>query len=257
MSQRYIVPALDRANAVLEILASSQDGVTLTELSNRTGVPKSSLFRILVTLEHYRYIEQDYESRKFNLGLKLWELGSAKLDRTDLSAVAMKHMKQLSHDTHESVFLGVLDHGEVIYLHRVDSPAMVKVVTKLGRRAPAYCTATGQAMLAFMPDDDVDTIFSAKELYTYNRNTITDFKKLKEKLRKIRRDGCAVADGEYNPNLLCISAPIWDRTKHVVAALTVAMLSQKRGKEAKSNQIAEMVKDTSRNISRELGFAGE
>jgi len=257
LEHRYAVPAVDRATEVLEILASSREGISLAELTARTGVPKSSLFRILATLEHRQYVTQDHERKKFALGLKLWELSNAKLEKIDLVTVASKHMKWLAHETHESIFLAILDRGEVIYLQRMESPATVKAVTKLGWRAPVHCTATGQVLIAFLPDHEIDTILQSQALCSFNKNTITNVNQLKKKLKQIRAAGFAVADGEYNADLLCISAPIRDRSKSVIAALTVAMLSHISDKDKKVARVAQLLKKAGDSISKELGYSSD
>lgn len=257
IEHRYNVPAVDRATEVLEILATSREGLSLSELTTRTGVPKSSLFRILLTLEEREYVMRDYESRRFSLGLKLWELSNAKLEKIDLVSVASKHMKWLAHETRESVFLAILDRGEVIYLQRMESPATVKAVTKLGWRAPVHCTATGQVLLAFLPQNDIDAILNTEPLHSYNKNTITNLSQLRKKLERIRATGYAAANGEYNADLLCISAPIRDATRNVVAALTVAMLAHITEKDKKVARVAQLLKKACDSISRELGCSAD
>lgn len=252
-TNNYTVPALSRAIDVLEILASSDGEISLHELSSKTGIPKSTLFRILFTLEKRKFVEQDYERKKFGLGMKLWELGNIKIEKSELSAIAVKYMKRLSDRLNENIFLGVLDQGEVIYLQKVESSARVKTVTKLGRRAPAYCTATGQVILAFCNKDFIDERYPGQELTKYSKNTITIKDKLIKKLETIRDDGYSIADGEYNPELLCISVPIRDFTKEVIAALTVDMLSS-RSNIQKLKDIITPLKETAQIISMELGY---
>ena len=252
-TNNYTVPALNRAIDVLEILATSEGEVSLHELSSKTGIPKSTLFRILFTLEKRKFIEQDYERKKFGLGLKLWELGNIKIEKSELSATAVKYMKRLSDKVNENVFLGVLDQSDVIYLQKVESSARVKTVTKLGRRAPAYCTATGQAILAFCTKEQIEEKFPLPDLMRYSKNTIISRDKLLKKLETIREDGYAIADGEFNPELLCISVPIRDFSKEVVAALTIDMLSS-RGNIQKLKDIITPLRDTAAAISMELGY---
>jgi DNA-binding IclR family transcriptional regulator len=251
----YTVPSVDRAIEVLEILATSRDGISLNELTELTHVPKSTLFRILATLEQRRYVRQDRERKKFALGLKLWELSNAKLEKIDLVVGASKHMKKLAFETHESVFLAILDRGEVIYLQRVEGPATEKAVTKLGWRAPIHATATGQLLLAFLPDSVVDALLEVKKLPAYNVSTITKVDDLKRKLERVRADGYAVADGEYNSDLLCIAAPIRNSSKRVIAALTIAVPSHISDKTRRVPQIVNMLRVAAADVSHELGYS--
>lgn len=194
----------------------------------------------------------DEDSKKYQLGLKLWELGSAYIEQSDIDSAAILYMKELAEACGESVFLGMLDKGEVVYVRRMESPRSVTVVRKLGHRAPAYCTATGQAMLAYMPPGRIDEVLSALELEAYSSKTNTDRRVLRRGLDRVRREGVAVVDGEYNAKLLCVSAPVLDDKAEVQAAITVAMLSA-QASEKKVKETKELVCRAAHALSRELG----
>jgi DNA-binding IclR family transcriptional regulator len=254
MANNYIVPAIDRAVAVLDFLASSKQSLSLHDLSTQTGIPKSTLFRILFTLEKHRFIEQDHERKKFNLGFKLWELGNSKIENTEIAIVAIKHMKYLAEEVCENVFLGVLDSQDIIYIQRIECSSKVKAITKLGRRAPAFCTATGQAIIAFLNEQEITEYINKIEFKQFNDKTITSKEKLVKKLKQIRENGYAIADGEYNSELLCVSVPIRDHSKNVIASITVDMLSTKRNFH-RVKDIVNILKNTGEAISAELGYS--
>lgn len=253
---RYTIPSLDRAVQVLELLAREQKGLTLTELTTRTGIPKSTLFRILATLENRSCIGLIAGSKKYQLGLKVWELGSAYVEQSDLDTAATAYMQDLAEACGESVFLGVLDAGEVVYMRRIESPRSVAVVRKLGHRAPAYCTATGEAMLAFMPEDERERIVDQLQLEAHTPKTNTDRKALRRRLQRTRREGVAVVDGAYNAKLLCVSAPVFDNHADVRAAMTVAMLSAEADEE-KVTKTRDHVRQAAAALSGELGYLPE
>lgn len=251
-NERYTVPSLDRAIRVLELLSHERDGLSLAELTRRTDIPKSTLFRILTTLQNRGCLTIDEENKRYQLGLKLWELGSAYIEQSDIDSAAISYMKDLAQTCGESVFLGMLDEGEVVYVRRIESPRSVTVVRKLGHRAPAYCTATGEAMLAYMPEQKVKSILDALKLKAYNPKTNTDQDELWRRLKQVRSEGVAVVDGEYNAKLLCVSAPVLDESS-VRAAITVAMLSAEA--EAKEIEaIKQSVRKAARELSKELGY---
>src|SRR5690606_12200973 len=137
MDSRYVIPSLDRALDVLELLAIQHREMGLAEIQRATDIPKSSLFRILATLQRRGCLKFDADTKRFGLGMKLWEFGDAFLHDLDLYSVAVPVMKRLAEDTGESVFLGVLDESEVIYLLRMESPKSIMVIRKLEQRAPA------------------------------------------------------------------------------------------------------------------------
>ncbi len=256
MNDRYVIPSLNRAFQVLDLLAQEPQGLTLAEAGRRSGIPKSTLFRILVTLQKHHCVAWNERERVFRLGSRLWELGKCFLDHSDLYHSSSRYMQTLADQSGETVFLGTMEEGEVMYLRRVESPKSVTVVKKLGQRAPAHCTATGMAMLAFMDEASVDAIWDAHGLRAFNETTVTDRDELKRRLTKIRAEGYAVVDGEYNQELLCISAPVFDHTHHPAASMTVAMLSSQGISEERIRGVAGMIQQVVQEMSREMGYLG-
>jgi len=254
MSDRYIIPSLDRAFNVLALLAEEPRGLSLAELGRRSDIPKSTLFRILTTLQKHRCVVWSDEQRGYRLGARLLELGTSYLDQADLYHVAARPMETLAEECHETVFLGKLEGGQVIYLRRMESPRSITVVKKLGQRVPAHCTATGVAMLAFLPEAEVDTILDEHGMPSFNEATLTDRDALKQRLAHVRSRGYAIVDGEYNQELLCVSAPVFDHTRRPCASLTVAMLSS-HATEDRTQAVAERVRQVAQTFSREMGCA--
>ena len=254
MDERYVIPSLDRAFSVLEMLGHASRGLSLAELVRQSNIPKSTLFRILVTLQKRHCVVWDEENRSYRLGSMLWSLGSSFLDQSDIYRMAAVHMKDLAEKTRETIFLGEMEDDEVVYLRRMESPRSVTVVKKLGQRVPMHCTATGMAMLAFMPREQIDAFLERTTLAAFNEATITDRQALLERLSQIKRDGYAVVDGEFNEELLCISAPVFDHTRQPRASLTVAMLSNQAPNRQKKTTTANFVMAASRDFSRELGY---
>lgn len=238
---------------MLGLLAQERDGLTLSELTAQTDIPKSTLFRILATLEHRGCVHLDEGTKRYRLGLKMWELGSAYIEQSDLDSAATPYMQGLAETCGESVFLGTLDDGDVVYVRRIESPQSIAVVRKLGHRVPVYCTATGEAMLAFLPDEDIERVVEGLNMEAHTASTNTDRDTLRRRLDTVRADGVAVVDGEYNPNLLCVSAPVLDSTGHVRAAITVAMLSSQTTDERVAD-VKRHVRRATQSVSRELGY---
>lgn len=255
-NDRYTVPSLDRAIRVLDLLAREKEGLNLAELTRRTEIPKSTLFRILSTLLSRGCLHLEEESKKYRLGLKLWELGSAYIEQSDLDSVAVAYMKALVDACGETVFLGVLDESEVVYTRRIESPDTVTVIRKSGHRTPAYCTATGRAMLAFMGEEQRKRLLDRVELIAHTPKTTTDRAELSRQMTQIRDEGVAVVDGEYNPQLLCVSAPVLEGAGRVQAAVTVAMLSAEANAR-RVEDIKDQVQQQALGLSRELGYLGE
>jgi IclR family KDG regulon transcriptional repressor len=252
--RRYIVPAIERAVRVIETLGSLKKDASLAELYTLTKVPKSSLFRILLTLEDQGMVQQDRERKKFSLGVKLVELGAAKLGRIDFTATARPFLEQLANETHESVYLGVLDHGQVILVQHIDSQDMWKVVTRLGNTSPAHCTAIGQVLLAGLKEEEVSKMFSGRGLEKYTKTTISTMPALRKRLAQVRAQDFAVVDGEYKPDLCAVAAPVRDHTGNVVAAVMIAIHSNRQDKKTAVPRLAKTLRRTGAEISRHLGY---
>lgn len=256
VSDRYTVSAVDRSIEVLECLSRARTAKSLSDLAQETGIPKTTLFRILSTLEDRQCVVRDEEQKTYRLGVKLWELGNAFLEQSDLQDSAADYMHELAEACGESVFLGVLEEGEVLYVRRVESPKSAVVVRKLGQRAPVHCTATGLALLAFQPSGVIDTFFEEHELTSVNRNTTTSASVLRRKIDQIQKTGVAVVDGEYNSSLLCVASPILDDSGRPIAALTAALLSTEATEE-KVESVSEQVRAAARALSQEQGYLGK
>lgn len=253
MNDRYVIPSLDRALQVLGILAEEHRGLTLAELARTTDIPKSTLFRILVTLQKHHCVVADPDGGAFRLGSYLWKLGNSFADQTDLFRASTAQMQTLADQCGETVFLSKLEDGEVVYLRRMESPKSITVVRKLQSRVPAHCTATGVALMAWMSKGEVDAIIAKHGLEAINEATITDRSALEERLAEARRREYAVVDGEYNRELLCVAAPVLDHLQRPCAALTVAMLSSQVNDVEQVERVGAAVRSAARAVSQEMG----
>lgn len=252
MSERYVIPSLDRAIQVLGILAEERRGLTLAELARVTDIPKSTLFRILVTLQKHHCVAAA-DGGAFRLGSHLWKLGNSFADQSDLFRTSSAQMEALADECGETVFLSKLEDGEVVYLRRMESPKSVTVVKKLQSRVPVHCTATGIALMAWMSPEEVGAILDKHGMEAYNEATVTDRKVLEERLMEARRREYAVVDGEYNRELLCVAAPVLDHHQRPCAALTVAMLSSQVGDYEQVERVGAAVRAAARAVTREMG----
>ncbi|MDE3056486.1 MAG: IclR family transcriptional regulator [Bacteroidota bacterium] len=255
MTKDYTVPAVYRAIQVLELLSSSRDGVSLAQLSLQTKIPKSTLFRILVTLQQHSLVVEDAERHLFTLGIKLLDWGGAALERLDIKTIAHPHMVKLAHATKESLYLAVLEHDEVILIDRVDTPEIWKIVTRLGYRSPIHCTASGQVIAAYQGEQYWNGILSDYQFTKFTATTITTAARLKKKFREIVKAGHAIADGEFKPDLFAVAVPIWDHSGKVNASLMLALHSDRAHKNKKHiDSLLASLKEEAMLISQRIGY---
>jgi DNA-binding IclR family transcriptional regulator len=254
MVREYSVPAIHRAVRVIELLAASHSGFSLADVCRQTGIPKSSLFRILAALEQHSIVLQDHDRKIFRLGMKLLDWGNAALEKIDLKTIVHPHLIRMAHETRESYYLAILDGHEVIIIDRADNPGTWSIVARLGARSPVHATASGQVLIAGLPMQTLDRIVGQSGLKRYTPKTITSEVRLKKRLREIVRDGYSVADAEYKPDLCAISVPIYDHNANVVAALMTGIQSARTKKVEAIARIVTVLKKEAAVISHAIGY---
>jgi DNA-binding IclR family transcriptional regulator len=246
--------AVERALAILEQAALATGGVSNSEISRALGIPKSSASYILRTLEHRGYLVRDHESGKYRLGLKVLTLSRGVLSQLDIRDIARPYLKALVDKTQITCHLAILDAGEAVYIEKVDAPGFVKVDTWVGRRMRVHSTSVGKALASHLPDAEVEAILREHGMEKRTPKTITTPARFLKELEKVRQLGHAVDDEENNPGARCVGVPVFDAPEHVVAAIglsgTTAQITQ-----SNVAKLAELMKDTARKISRQLGHA--
>jgi len=249
----YPIKVLNKTFSILEILLQQGSAMNMTELSKKLDLYPSTTHRILDTLRHWGYVEQDLNTQKYQLGLKLLELGMAKLHQMDLVREATPYLKELVKQCNETVHLGVLEEGEVLYLAKEESSQTIRMISYVGKRAPLHCTALGKILLAYMPEEERKKILEDRGLPRLTENTITDRNKLEKELSKIQKQGFALDQEENEKDVQCIAAPIRNCQGEVIAALSISSPAFRIDKNAQNN-LKEALLETSKNISKRLGY---
>lgn len=206
--------------AVLELLSRCERPLNLTEIAAELGIVKSNAHRLLQALTETRYVIRHEDTGRYVASIKLWELGSAVLSKLDLRRGAERQMDALLEQTGESVHLSVLDRGEVVYVHKVESLQPVRAYTQIGGRAPAYCVATGKAQLAYRGESVLAEM--CRHLKAFTPNTISEPAKFLKEMKKVRTLGYAVNRGEWRAGVWGIAAPIMDGRGSVIAAVGIS-----------------------------------
>lgn len=237
---------------VLEWVANADRRVRTAQVATEFDLTMSNAHRVLKTLELSGYIVQDQRTKEYSCRLKLWELGSRIVERLDLRNCAAADLHALAQKTGEAVHLSVLDGAEVIYLDKIDSPQPIGAYTRVAGRAPAYCVATGKALLAEIPEEELTQILG--ELPSYSRQTITDREVLIEHLRATRTRGFSVNSGEWREGVWGIAAVVRDSRKKAIAAIGVSGPDFRFSDSTRTTEVGEIVRFHAANISRELGF---
>jgi DNA-binding IclR family transcriptional regulator len=245
------VPALDRALTVLELLAKSNKGLGLGDLSRSLGVPRSSTHCLLVTLERRGYLERNVQTHRYLFGVKLLGLANLALSGIKLREVAAPFLQSLMRATRLTVHLGILEDGEAVLIEKVEPPGLLRLATWIGKRMDVHCTGLGKALIAYIPEEELDSLIRKHGLPRHNENTVTSVRKFKMQLAEIRSKGYAVDAEEDEIGLCCVGAPVFDHVGQVVASVSAAgTLSQVT--QDTLHSLAEKVKKTASAISREM-----
>ena len=236
---------------VLEALAASREPRGVTDLAHELGMLKSNVHRLLQTLAHRGYVRKDAASSRYECTLKVWELGALLAERLDVRRAARPHVAALAERTSETVHLSVLDGADVLYVDKAESPQPVRAYSRVGGRAPAYCVATGKALLAHAPDEIVTELSAG--LVRHTPRTITDPDVLRKELRRVREVGYAVNRGEWRESVGGLAAPIFDVNRAAIAAIGLSGPTDRLNTN-RMREWAPLVMAAASAISRELGF---
>ncbi len=251
----YPIKVLDKTFSILDILLQHGSTIHMTEIAEKLGFYPSTVHRILDTLKHWGYVEQDSHTQKYQLGLKALELGMAKLHQMDLVREATPYLKELVNQCNETVHLGVLEEGEVLYLAKEESSQTIRMISYVGKRAPLHCTALGKVLLAHLSTEERKKTLGEKVLPRLTENTITDKGELEKELSKVREQGFALDREENEKNVRCIAAPIRNHQRRVIAALSISSPTFRLDKNVQNN-LKEAIIETSEKISKRLGYNG-
>lgn len=237
---------------LLKAFSEEQVDIGISELSRKLGVAKSTVHRLASTLVAEGLLEQDRETDKYRLGIALFRLGALVRRRMDISSQGRPFLYALREKTNETVHLAILDGTEIMYVYNLESTQAIRMRSDLGVRKPAYCTAEGQAILAFQPQSVVDAVI-AQGLTARTPQTITDAAKLAKALAVVRQRGCAIEDEESEIGMRGISAPIRNDLGEVVAAVGLAGPVTRLSKKAIATFIPHVI-ETADLVSGRLGY---
>lgn len=248
------VRGLANAVAILqEVATHNRMGLTLTQVSTLTGLPKPTAHRLLAALVDSRLLSVR-PAGNYHLGALCATLGGAFLAGVELRDVARPELEQLAAVSGETCHLGVLDGEHVVYIDKIESANAVRMYSRVGMSAPVHCSALGKAMLANLKRKDAEAILSGP-LQSKTPNTITNRNDLERDLDEIRHVGFAVDREENELGIECVGAAIRDHTGQIVGAMSVSVPKYRLGSE-QTRDLGRLVREMSRRVSEKLGYRG-
>jgi IclR family transcriptional regulator, acetate operon repressor len=246
------VQSLVRALAILNRLAESDDGTTLTDVAQQVGLSPSTAHRLLTTLEQERYVRFDGERRLWSVGVQAFVAGSAFVRSRNVVAMARPHMRALMEESGETVNLAVEDKGEAIYLAQVECRQMMRALATPGARVPLHCSSVGKALLSSLPEAQLSKILHRHGLPRLTLKTIHAPAALRDDLVRIRERGYAIDDEEHAVGLRCVAAVVFDEFEEPVAALSISG-PMARITDERLTLLGNLVKRSAEAITGEIG----
>ena len=254
---RYMVPGLTRGLLLLEAFSADRPALTLIELSEWIGLPRSSVYRLVYTLSELGFLVRDPATKAYRLGARVLNLGFAYLSSQELVDLARPHLEALRDRINCSAHLAVLDGREIVYLARIPDRRALTSRIQLGARLPAHATTMGRAILAFLPSDEVRRIFAGSTLDAYSDATARDVDALIAQLARDRAHGYVVSRSGYEPGIASVAAPIFRTGQTVAGAINITTPEPTLEGEELETDYKDAVVETAATICRWLGHGAQ
>ena len=213
----YIIPNLDRALRVLELLSGKEAGASITEIANDLGLPKNSVFRIVRTLSASGYLDE--HGKSYRLSPKILSLGYAAVQSTHLISACLEEMRSLRDEINETIFVGALSEGRVVILEQLPSFQLVKFTIEIGHNVPIHASAPGKAILSFLPPAEQKDLLAHIAYTRFNDRTIPSMKAMTQEIEKVQCTGYALDLGEEVSELWCAASPVFDYREYPIASI--------------------------------------
>jgi len=205
---------------ILALLGSNPEGYTLTEIADLIHAAKGTIFPILHTMNDRKFILQDVGTGKYRIGISSFCVGESYTNNKTVMQFITEEMHSIVNQVGEICQMGVLDNGEVLYVAKVDNKEAIRLISHVGKRLPAYCTALGKALLSTISIADIKKLYP-NGLKSYTPNTIDTFKKLENAIAETKKTGIASESEEIAEHLCCLAVPLCVNGK-AIAALSVS-----------------------------------
>ncbi len=250
----YYNRSLERALCILNSFEADRPEYTLTQLTAAVNLSRATVLRLCSTLEGFGFLKRDPETKRYSLGIRVFELGSLAFNALSLRRIASGHISRLSKRVGATVLLGVLENDDLIYIAKRDDPtSSVRLPSGIGRRRPPYWGMVGSTILAHRSESDIERILEAHRCGLAAPNSFGGKEEFVARLRRIRRQGYAIDRDASIDGISGVAAPIRDATAKVVAAVGIALISSLVDSIGVGSLIEEAVR-TADAISRDLGY---
>ncbi len=249
---KYRVTSLDKALSILELVIDQGRDLSITEISQKLGMVKGTVHRVLSTLVARKFVQQNSRTRMYGLGVRTLEIGMDSKRERFLRTVMAPFLMELYEICGETVNAAVWEHNGIRYIYRLESEALLRISTTAGARFPGYCAATGKILLSYFSNEDIRQIYSLNTSFKkHTKNTIANIDELIQEIEKVRVRKVAFDDEEALVGVYCVGAPILNSKGECVAAISISAPKDRVTAET-SKTFANLVSETAAKISSSL-----
>ncbi len=253
----YNNKSLERALRILIVFNTERSSFTLSELSDALLIPKATVLRLCSTLVTYEFLRFKRETKQYSLGLKLFELGSVVFATFSLRRIAVPYLVKLQERVCKTVFLGILQDGELVYIDKKEDPLNpVRFASRIGARRPPHFGMLGNVLMAHLPGHDVTELLKRYPLVAVTKKTITDEAVFRKRLGIIRSQGYCVDLGEAFEGITGVAAPVRDFSGEVIAAVGLGFISSTEDDKGLKRIVRETLKSAAA-ISQAMGYIAQ
>lgn len=250
-SQGTMIRSLERAMGVLKVVAAGS-GRSLSEIAAASDQSPSTAYRILITLEKQGIVQFDEPQQLWQVGLEAFRIGSSFLGRTQIVERSRPVMQRMMAAAGETANLAIVDQGDVVFVSQVETHEPIRAFFRPGTRGPVHASGIGKALLAFLPEAQVETILEMCPLETFTPNTIVARHALVEEMERVRARGWSIDDEERTLGMRCIAAPIFNQFGEAVAGVSISGPSVRVAPERDARYGA-LVRESAREITAAIG----
>lgn len=248
----YDITALQRGLRLLHLFSQYSRGLTAKQVAGLSRLPVSTVHRFLANLVTAGFLSCDVDGT-YHLGIACFAIGQAAVGQLDIRRLSLPYLRELNHQTRETIHLTVRHGLSAVYVEKLDSPEPLRIHSRIGAAVPLYCTAVGKVMLAYMPEEEQERILPEIAIKRLTANTVGNLQELKTELYRVRKNGYACDLEEHEMHIRCMAAPIWDHNGTVQSSVSITA-PVVRMPVTRLRQLAPLIQSAGLQISRELGY---
>ena len=250
----YAVQAVINAIDILELLGNCEHELSMSEIVSTLELTKSNVNKLLANLERYGYVEHNKYTGNFRLGVKTFQISQAYINKLNLIDISNQVLIGLKNKLNESTYIGVLRHGNVVYLNMIETDEPVRVMPRIGNVGPAYATAIGKAQLSTLTNKEITALYENKQFRKLTEKTVSNIDELLEDIAHIRECGYALDLEEYEYDVHCVAAPVLDFMGKVIAGISVSGPKVRMGMDRIEKEIAPILIEAAKELSGKFGY---